>query len=350
MTKIYRMNKNNINIEDMIELSDIIKNNGTVVFPTETVYGLGANALSIEAVEKIFIAKGRPSDNPLIVHISNIDQLKEIVNEIPERAKLLMDKFWPGPLTLLFEKKEIVPDIITAGLLTVAIRMPNSRIALELIEKAKLPIAGPSANISGKPSPTKAEHVINDLNGKVDAIIDGGDCEIGVESTVIDVFNNPPMILRPGGVTLEEILTVLDSVVYDPALDYYNSIEKPKSPGQKYTHYSPKGEVKLFIGGNDKVVYEIKKEARLLINESKRVMILGTDENVSSYKEGIIFSLGSKKSPKTISSNLFDLLRKSDDLNAEFILVEGIEEKDMGVAVMNRLKKASGGKIFKCGE
>ncbi|MDP3386096.1 MAG: L-threonylcarbamoyladenylate synthase [Eubacteriales bacterium] len=348
MTIVVKIDRENIDEAIMIELSHIIKNNGTVVFPTETVYGLGANALSDIAVAKIFAAKGRPSDNPLIVHISNIEQLDRIVEIIPEKAKVLMDKFWPGPLTLLFKKKAVISDMITGGLDTVAVRMPSSKIALKLIEICDLPLVGPSANISGKPSPTTAEHVIKDLDGKVDAIIDGGDCEFGMESTVIDVLNETPMILRPGSITLEEIAEAINTVIYDPAMMHNTIIAK--SPGQKYIHYAPKGEVYLYIGEADDIANAINQAAARFIDESNKVMILGTEENILNYKEGIILNLGSRTNPMEISSNLFSMLRKADELKADIILVEGVEEEGLGVAIMNRLKKASGGRIINCGD
>lgn len=349
-TKIYDMNNKPINMNEVMEIGKSIREGKTVVFPTETVYGLGANALDELAVEKIFAAKGRPSDNPLIVHISSKDQLDDIVESIPEKARLLMDKFWPGPLTLIFKKKNTIPEKITAGLSTVAVRMPDSQIALAIIEQAGLPVAAPSANISGRPSPTSVGHVIEDLDGRVDIIIDGGNCYYGVESTVIDVLNDPPMILRPGGITLEDISRVLDSVVYDPALDYYSSDKTPRSPGQKYTHYAPRGKVILFTGKKDAIYPEIIRESREQLSKSLRTMILCTDENIEHYNEGIIISMGSRMKPKIISSNLFRLLRKADEMDMEYILVEGIEESNIGMAIMNRLKKASGGRIVNCGE
>lgn len=348
MTRIVKIDKDNIDEEVIQEMSQIIRRNGTVVFPTETVYGLGANALSDEAVAKIFAAKGRPSDNPLIVHVSNMAQLDTIVEVIPETAKILIDKFWPGPLTLLFKKKRVISDMITGGLDTVAVRMPSSKIALKLIEACDLPVAAPSANISGKPSPTSAEHVIKDLEGRVDAIIDGGDCEFGLESTVIDVLNETPMILRPGSITLEEIAKTINTVIYDPAMSHDTLIAK--SPGQKYIHYAPKGEVYLYIGLACNITNAINETASKFINESKKVLILGTEENILSYKEGIILNLGARTNPMEISSNLFSMLRKADELKADIILVEGIDEEGLGVAIMNRLKKASGGRIIRCGD
>lgn len=348
MTRIVKIDKDNIDEEVIQEMSQIIRRSGTVVFPTETVYGLGANALSDEAVAKIFAAKGRPSDNPLIVHVSNMAQLDTIVEVIPETAKILIDKFWPGPLTLLFKKKRVISDMITGGLDTVAVRMPSSKIALKLIEACDLPVAAPSANISGKPSPTSAEHVIKDLEGRVDAIIDGGDCEFGLESTVIDVLNETPMILRPGSITLEEIAKTINTVIYDPAMSHDTLIAK--SPGQKYIHYAPKGEVYLYIGLACNITNAINETASKFINESKKVLILGTEENILSYKEGIILNLGARTNPMEISSNLFSMLRKADELKADIILVEGIDEEGLGVAIMNRLKKASGGRIIRCGD
>jgi L-threonylcarbamoyladenylate synthase len=350
MTILFTIESDHIDEIKMQELGRIIREGGTVIFPTETVYGLGANAFCDFAADKIYMAKGRPSDSPLIVHICNIEQLNQITDIVPKKAQALMDKFWPGPLTLLFKKKDTISDRITSNLPTVAVRMPDSKIALALIEKAGVPIAAPSANLSGKPSPTRAEHVIHDMMGRVDAIIKGDDCRVGLESTVIDVMHDPPVILRPGGITLEQIAEVLDSVIYDPALDRYDGTLIPKSPGQKYTHYSPIGQVILFSGESGKMRECISKEAKSCVEASKKVMVIGTNENVENYKDGIIFSLGSRTNLEEISSNLFSLLIKADQLGAEIILIEGFTETGLGKTIMNRLKKASGGTIIRCGD
>ncbi|MDW7668292.1 MAG: L-threonylcarbamoyladenylate synthase [Bacillota bacterium] len=347
-TKILTIDKKNIDFRKIEKAAEVLKKGGTVVFPTETVYGLGGNIYISNAVKEIYKAKGRPSDNPLIVHIWNIDQLKELTEGVSEVAKFLIDKYWPGPLTIIFKKSTNIPDSITGGLDTVAVRMPQDPVALALLEKANVPVAAPSANTSGRPSPTQGKHVVEDLDGKVDIIIDGGDCKVGLESTVIDVYSNPIMILRPGGITLEEILKDVENVVYDPNLMYLDKGIVPKSPGQKYKHYSPKGKLILFKGSEGRVREEINKEGERLTKEGKKVLILSIKENIKYYSKGIIFNLGSIKDFETISSNIFKALRKADELNVDYILSESFSEKGLGKAIMNRLIKASGGNIRRC--
>jgi len=349
-TKIFTIDRETINIDIIQEAARVLREEGNVVFPTETVYGLGGNIYSEKAVSNIYKAKERPSDNPLIVHIWNRVQLKELTEEIPESAKILMDKYWPGPLTIIFKKSPKVPDYITAGLDTVAVRMPEDPIALALLQEVDLPIAAPSANTSGRPSPTQGQHVVEDLRGKVDIIIDGGDCKVGLESTVVDVYSNPIMILRPGGITLEDILKDIDNVVYDPSIMLLDKNVIPKSPGQKYKHYSPKGDLILFKGYEENIKREIAKKAEKFTKEGKKVLILSVKENIKYYTKGIIFDLGSKKEYETISSNIFKALRKADELNVDYILSESFSEEGLGKAIMNRLIKASGGNIKRCGD
>ncbi len=344
-TKIVKINENKINEEIIEEAANILKNHGLVGFPTETVYGLGANGLSEKAVEKIFAAKGRPQDNPLILHVSSIEQVKDLVIEIPDLAKKAMDKFWPGPLTILFKKSDLVPEIITAGLDTVAIRMPSSKIALEIIKKANLPIAAPSANLSGKPSPTSAKHVIEDLSGKIDMIVDGGKTGIGLESTVLDLSEDIPMILRPGKVTLENLREIMPRVVEDSSIMREDLV--PKSPGQKYKHYAPKAEMLVYSGERENIIKAIRKDSRKYIGEGKKVGIMGTDESRESYKEGLFLSLGSKDNKEAIAHNLFKLIRLFDEEKVDLILAEGVELSDLGMAIMNRMMKAASGKIIK---
>lgn len=259
MTKIVRINKNDPEIELIDFAANVIREGGLVAFPTETVYGIGANSFNEEAVKKIFIAKGRPQDNPLIVHIAELEQIYDLVEDVPQKAKTLMKKFWPGPLTLIFKKSEKVPYVNTAGMDTVAIRMPSNPIAHLLIKRAEVPISAPSANVSGKPSPTDASHVIEDLYGKVDVIIDGGKCDVGVESTVLDLTEKVPVILRPGAVTLEMLKEVIGNVEVDPSLLKKPKEDlKPKSPGMKYKHYSPNAEVYIVTGDLEKVVKKFK--------------------------------------------------------------------------------------------
>jgi len=349
-TKIYKFDKDKIDINIIKESGKALKEGKTVVFPTETVYGLGGNIYCEDTLSKIYEAKGRPADNPLIVHIWDISQLKELVEEIPENAKILMNKYWPGPLTIIFKKNKNLPNYITRGLDTVAVRMPNNPIALKLLEESGVPVAAPSANTSGKPSPTIGRHVVEDLNGKVDIIIDGGSCKIGLESTVIDVYSTPLMILRPGGITLEDIIEDIKNVVYDPSLMHVSSIINPKSPGQKYKHYSPKAQLFLFTGDIKNVKNKIKNKTEEMTKEGKKVLIMTTKENVPYYDKGIILNLGSRKDYKTISSNIFKALRKADELNVDVILSESFDEKGLGKAIMNRLIKASGRNIVNCGD
>ncbi|MBS4536455.1 threonylcarbamoyl-AMP synthase [Clostridium sp. D2Q-14] len=334
-----------IKSEDLVGLkkaAEILKSGGLVAIPTETVYGLGANALDEEATKKIFIAKGRPQDNPLIVHISDTNQLEDLVLEIPEKAYILMEKFWPGPLTLIMKKCEKVPDIITAGLDTVAIRMPNHAIARKIIELANLPIAAPSANISGRPSPTDANHVIEDLKGKVDAIVDGGRTGVGVESTVVDVTEDIPTILRPGGITEEDLLNVFSEVNVDPALKGKNKDIIPKSPGQKYKHYSPNAKMKIINGELHQMINRINKLYQEFTQKGLKVGILATEQSKWSYPCDITIVVGDRKNPSTIASNFFNSLREFDRMNVDIILAEGVEKFGIGKAIMNRMEKAAG--------
>lgn len=328
---------------ELVEAGEIIARGGLVAFPTETVYGLGADALNPEAVKDIFLAKGRPQDNPLIVHIASREQLEEVVGEIPEAAEALMEAFWPGPLTILFAKSDAVPYETTAGLETVAVRMPNHPMAQKLIERSGRPIAAPSANTSGRPSPTRAEHVIEDLDGKVDAILDGGATGVGLESTVIDVSGGAPVILRPGGVTIEQLWEVLPAVEYDVALKDESVV--PRSPGQKYRHYSPKAKLELYSGEEEKVVEAVRARASELESDGYRVGILTVDEHMDRYKSFAKRSMGRKSDLEDIARNLFDSLRAFDSLDIDVIVGEGIEETGIGKAIMNRLYKAAGGNV-----
>ena len=334
--------------------AQVLRDGGLVAFPTETVYGLGANALDRTAVENIYRAKGRPSDNPLIVHIADTDPVKDLTAGIPSVAPVLMESFWPGPLTLVMPRSDKIPDIITAGLDTVAIRMPSHPIAAALIKKAGVPVAAPSANSSGRPSPTLAKHVIEDLKGKVDVIIDGGFTDVGVESTVLDITVTPPVILRPGGITLEQLYSVPGAVCQDPASVSVVMTQDtvPRSPGMKYKHYSPKAALLLLQGDPERVAAEISKRAELYHKEGTSVGILNTDETASLYEPSLhryckIMSLGSRENPNTLASNLFRCLREFDEKKVEMILAETPDENGIGQAVMNRLLKAAGGNIVK---
>lgn len=324
------------------EAAKTIEKGGIVAFPTETVYGLGADALNEDAVKKIFIAKGRPQDNPLIVHVNSKD-ISELVKEVPPIAQELINKFWPGPLTIILEKKDIIPDVTSANLNTIGIRMPKSDIALKLIELSGRPIAAPSANISGRPSPTEVERCVEDLNGRVDYIIGGESSDIGVESTIVDCTVNPPLILRPGGVTLEMLREIDSNIEIDKALKLKPSADlKPKAPGMKYRHYAPKASLKIIRGKNEKTIEIIQKMLENYIEKNNKVAILTTDENVNKFNKGEIISLGSEKDLTQIAKNLFEALRQCDDLGVQLILCQGFEEKGVGVAIMNRLNKAAG--------
>lgn len=321
-----------------------LKTGELVAFPTETVYGLGANALDSKAVEKIYKVKGRPSDNPLIVHISDISQINDLVLEVSDKARKLIDRFWPGPLTLIFQKSRKVPDIISAGLDTVAIRMPKNPIALDLIKRAAVPIAAPSANISGSPSTTECLHVFNDLNGKIEYVIDGGPCNVGIESTILDLTTDVPVILRPGGITLEMLESVIGDVNADVDFEAKGDI-KPKSPGMKYRHYSPKAELILVYGNQDEMVDKINN----LICENKengiKTGVLSSIENKDRYSANTVIAPGSIDDLGQVAAGLFDALRRFDAENVDIIYSETYTEDGVGRAIMNRLKKASAGSV-----
>lgn len=341
-TKVAIIKDINKDIKFIEEAGAIIRDGGTVAFPTETVYGLGANALDEEAVKKIFIAKGRPQDNPLIVHVCS-KNISELVKEVPEVAQRMIDKFWPGPLTIILEKNDIIPNMTSANLNTVGIRMPSSEIALKLIELSKRPIAAPSANISGRPSPTEVERCIEDLNGKVDYIIGGESSDIGVESTIIDCTVNPPLVLRPGGITLEMLKEIDSNIEIDSALKSKPTENfKPKAPGMKYRHYAPKAHLKIIKGKNEKTIEIINEILENYIEKGNDVAILTTDENLNKFNSGKVISLGSEDNLNEIAKNLFETLRKCDDLGVQHILCQGFEEKGVGLAIMNRLNKAAG--------
>lgn len=332
--------------EGVKKAAEIIKRGGLVAFPTETVYGLGANGLDENAVPKIYEAKGRPSDNPLILHISKLDEIEDIVKEIPKSALILAEEFWPGPLTMVFKKSERIPYRTTGGLESVAIRMPSNKIARELIKAAGVPIAAPSANSSGRPSPTKAAHVIYDLDGKIDMVIDGGEVDIGIESTIVDVTGEVPVILRPGFITEKMLSEAIGRVEIDEVVKSLSPDKdlKPKAPGMKYRHYAPRGKMTIYKGSHSKVVERINEEISKL--EGKKTGVLATDETKSYYRADIIISLGSREDGESIAHNLFDALRKFDDDDVEFIYSEGFDENKLGFAIMNRLHKSAGYNII----
>lgn len=341
-TKVAIIKDINTDIRFIEEAGKVIRNGGTVAFPTETVYGLGANALDDEAVRKIFIAKGRPQDNPLIIHVST-KEISELVKDVPEVAQKIIDKFWPGPLTVILEKKDIIPNVTSANLNTIGIRMPNSEIALKLIELAERPIAAPSANISGRPSPTEVERCVEDLNGRVDYIIGGESSDIGVESTIVDCTVNPPLVLRPGGITLEMLKEINPEIELDKALKSKpNDDFKPKAPGMKYKHYAPNAHLKIIKGKNEKTIEIINEIVENYIEKGNDVAILTTNENLNKFNNGKVISLGSENDLKEIAKNIFEALRKCDDLGVQYILCQGFEENGVGLAIMNRLNKAAG--------
>ena len=346
-TKVKVLNSNNLDKNILEEVGQVIKNKGLVAFPTETVYGLGANALEEEAVTKIFLAKGRPQDNPLIVHIADLDEIRPLVKNIPEVAKKLMEKFWPGPMTLILEKTSIIPDVTSAGLKSIGIRMPRSIIARAIIKAAGVPIAAPSANISGRPSPTDLERCIEDLNGKIEYIVGGEVSDVGLESTIIDCTVTPPCVLRPGGITLEMLKEIDKDIYIDEAI--MKKPEKnfrPKAPGMKYRHYAPKAPVKIVNGELQKTIAKINEIVQTYISEGKKVGVMATDETKEKYKNAMVLSLGSRNDLNSIGRNLFEALRTFDDNNVDIILSEAFEEKGFGIAIMNRLKKSAGFNII----
>lgn len=353
-TTLLQIDSNNIDIDGICLAGNLIKEGSLVAFPTETVYGLGANGLDETACLKIFQAKGRPSDNPLILHISNFKQLESLVAEISEDAKKIMDKFCPAPLTLVFKKSDIVPDVVSGGLDTVAVRFPKHTIARSIIENAGVPIAAPSANLSGKPSCTKASHVVEDLWGKIPMIVDGGECELGLESTIIDTTTVPFTLLRPGFVTVEQIEEVVGKIQIDKTLmEKIDDDVAPKAPGMKYIHYSPEAEVVLFeyqTKSGKEQIENIEKINELILNQQKdgkKVGVLTTNKNKEFYKCDVIMSLGDENHLDEIGANLFSMLREMDDFDVDIVYAETFMEKGEGLAIMNRLKKASGYNIVK---
>lgn len=335
---------------ELLEAAEILRNGGLVAFPTETVYGLGANALDEAAAKKIYAAKGRPSDNPLIAHISSMEELPALVREIPEAGRKLAEKYWPGPLTMIFPKKDVVPYGTTGGLDTVAVRMPSDPVASRLIRLAGIPVAAPSANTSGRPSPTRAEHVIEDMDGKIEMILDGGQVGIGVESTIVDVSGPVPTLLRPGAVTLEMLRETLGQVEVDPViLGPVKGDMKPKAPGMKYRHYAPKADMVLVEGAMEDVVAYINREAAKAMEAGKKVGIICTRESRELYPRGILEVIGSRSQEETVAHNLFAVLRDFDGRQVDCIFSESFSEDRLGQAIMNRLCKAAGYHIVKCG-
>ncbi|WP_024832944.1 L-threonylcarbamoyladenylate synthase [Ruminiclostridium josui] len=348
-TKVIKIDAENIDKIALEPAAEALKQGMTVAFPTETVYGLGANALDGAAVSKIFKAKGRPSDNPLIVHIADKEKVSELTSFIPHKAVLLMDKLWPGPLTLVMKKSSVIPNEITAGLDTVAIRMPGHPVALELIKLAGIPVAAPSANVSGKPSPTTAQHVLDDLDGKIEIVVEAGNSKVGLESTVLDVSVDPPVLLRPGGITPQQIEEIIGHIDIDRTIMEKVTAENvPKSPGMKYKHYSPKAHVIIVESGDmDKQVEVVCRLAEKYKKEDKKVGVCSTDQTFDRYILYETISMGDRNRPETIASSLFSILREFDDRGVDIILAEAVDQKGVGLAIMNRMVKAAGYDIVK---
>ena len=389
--------RNHIKDEELKEAAGILRSGGLVAFPTETVYGLGGNALDEDAARKIYAAKGRPSDNPLIAHVSCVEEVAPLVKEIPEAGRKLMEAFWPGPLTMIFPKSEKVPYGTTGGLDTVAIRMPDDPVANRLIALAGVPVAAPSANTSGRPSPTTADHVWQDMNGRIEMIIDGGPVGIGVESTIVDVSSAVPSVLRPGAITMEMLAEVLGEVSVDPAiLGPLSADVRPKAPGMKYKHYAPKADLTLVEPGTgteresgaeqvtgaeqktgagqktgaeqktgadrntgadpetgldetqlQAMIRKVRELSREKIEAGYKVGVICTDESRGCYTDGEVRSIGARKSQASVAHNLYALLREFDDLGVDYIFSESFPKDHLGQAIMNRLSKAAGYKIVK---
>lgn len=324
----------------------VIRSGGLVAFPTETVYGLGGDALNAESSRRIYAAKGRPSDNPLIVHIADFSDLSEIVEQIPENAKILAAKFWPGPLTMILKKSDAVPSATTGGLSTVAVRFPNHPLALSFIREAGGYIAAPSANASGRPSPTEGRHVYEDLEGRIDMILDGGSVGIGLESTIVDLTADIPMILRPGYVTEEMLSGVLGEVHSDRTMFDVSDGVKPKAPGMKYKHYAPRGELSVVSGDSEKVIQYINDKIAAKKKEGCRVGVIGTSETIDRYLACVKKDIGSRSNEAEIAHNLYEILREFDDENVEYMYTEAFDTGGIGQAVMNRLLKAAGHRVI----
>lgn len=336
------MTAENIDRKAIARGGEILKNGGLVAFPTETVYGLGGNALDPKASMKIYAAKGRPSDNPLIVHIADIRDLDKIVTEVPEKARVLAEKYWPGPLTMILPKADIVPRETTGGLDSVAVRFPSDPIAQELILAAGGYVAAPSANTSGRPSPTTAGHVAEDLGEAIDMIIDGGQVNIGLESTIVDFTEDIPVVLRPGYISLEMLRETLGDVRMDKGLIKPDSKVHPKAPGMKYRHYAPKGQMTIVEGDIDNVVAKINELSKEKIADGRNVAVIATDETKYRYKYGTVKSIGSRKTEGSIAAGLYDILRDMDHIGAQDIYAESFSDDRLGGAIMNRMIKAAG--------
>ena len=343
-TVLIKLDEDKYRIEDLQPAVSVLKKGGLVAFPTETVYGLGGNALDGEASQKIYRAKGRPSDNPLIVHIANVKDMEDLARDIPDKAYQLAKVFWPGPLTIILKKKDKLPMSTTGGLDTVGIRLPANRVARDLIGYSGIHIAAPSANISGKPSPTEAHHVYHDLAGKIDMIIDGGKATLGLESTIVDLTTEEAVILRPGSITKEMLENVIGQIDYDSVILSKELDESlvPKAPGMKYKHYAPEGKLVIYEGEPSKVISTINNKVNEIIEKGAKIGIIATEETNDLYSNGIVKAVGTRKDETTIAAGLYSVLREFDELHVDYIFSESFPEEGLGQAIMNRLLKAAG--------
>ena len=356
-TSLLKINRKNFDTEDLLPAAMLLREGELVAFPTETVYGLGGNAQDESAAARIYAAKGRPSDNPLIVHISDKKDLETVGREVPEIAKKFAERFWPGPLTIIVKRAEIIPKTTTGGLDTVAVRLPSDMIARELIRLSGVYVAAPSANKSGRPSTTRAEHCMEDLYGRIPMVVDGGPVKIGLESTIVDCTNEVtengvktirPLILRPGYITLEQLREICPETDYDPAVvaRVKNENVRAKAPGMKYRHYAPKGDFVIFEGRAEAVIARINEEVKKMRALGRKTAVLATEESKDYYDADIVVSLGRRNNEEEIAARLFDVLREFDEMGAEAIYGECFEFRGIGQAIMNRLLKAAGYNII----
>ena len=346
-TEILSIDQNNIDESEMKRAGALIAAGELVAFPTETVYGLGGDALDPKAAKKIYAAKGRPSDNPLIVHIADFSDMNRVGKNIPPQAKLLADAFWPGPLTIIVEKSDQVPDATTGGMDTVAVRMPNHPVALSLIRNSGRLIAAPSANTSGRPSPSEAAHVAEDLSGKIPMIIDGGSVSIGIESTIIDLTEELPMVLRPGYISPEMLSEVLgEEVIIDPGIIAADDTTKPKAPGMKYKHYAPKADMVIVEGATEAVVSQINKLVGQKQEIGQKVAVIATEETRDLYRADVVLCIGKREDEDSIASHLYKILRECDELEVQAIFSESLATPRIGQAIMNRMLKAAGHQVI----
>lgn len=342
-TKIFTIQDDKEDEKKIAEAAELIRSGGLVAMPTETVYGLAANGLDEEACRKIFAAKKRPPDNPLILHITEVEQIKDLIVDYTEKDLRLMEELWPGPMTLIYRKSERIPDAVTAGGDTVAVRIPSHRIARQFIEACGVPLAAPSANVSGRPSPTNARDVLQDMEGRIEGIIDGGDSSIGIESTVVDMTGKVPVILRPGFYTPEFLTHYMGEVRLDDAI--LDQDVAPRSPGQKYKHYAPKAELRVYVGERKALCTKLQEKVRQLQAQGMKVGVMTFSENMDFIEGDRKIAMGSFEDITQMGSRLFSAFRQMDAWGMDIILMEGVEDSGYGVSLMNRIKKASGGKI-----